>query len=77
MINDLKMTYQFEAGVIPLSLQEIPIVRYIREFVIEIINDPAFSNRDIEFESTIEDMPVCLDVNLFRRASFPILQKRR
>lgn len=68
LINDLKMTYQFEAGVIPLSLQEIPIVRYIREFVIEIINDPAFSNREIEFESTIEDMSVSLDVNLFRRA---------
>lgn len=68
LINDLKLTYQFEAGVIPLSLQEIHLVRYTKELVIDIINDPAFSARDIEFESTEDDIIVCLDNNLFRRA---------
>ncbi|MCI8508688.1 MAG: HAMP domain-containing histidine kinase [Lachnospiraceae bacterium] len=83
LINDLKMTYQFETGVVPLSLQKIYLVRYIRELVIDIINDPVFSNRNIEFESTatscgdtcvpydknaVKDIVVCLDAGLFRRA---------
>lgn len=68
LINDLKLTYQFEAGVIPLSLQEIHLVRYIKELVIDIINDPAFSARNIEFESNDDDITACLDDKLFRRA---------
>ena len=68
LINDLKLTYQFEAGVVPLSLKEIHLVRYIKELVIDIINDPAFSARDIEFESTKDDIVVCIDDKLFRRA---------
>ena len=68
LINDLKLTYQFEAGVIPLSLQEIHLVRYIKELVIDIINDPAFSVLNIEFESSDDDITACLDDKLFRRA---------
>lgn len=68
LINDLKLTYQFEAGVIPLSLQEIYLVRYIRELIIDIINDPAFSTRSIEFESIEDDIVVYVDDKLFRRA---------
>lgn len=68
LINDLKLTYQFEAGIIPLSLQEINLVRYTKELVIDIINDPAFSTREIEFESTEDDIVVCLDDKLFCRA---------
>lgn len=68
LINDLKMTYQFEAGGVPLSPQKVYLVRYIRECVIDIINDPAFSDRNIEFESTEEDVDFFLDPELFRRA---------
>lgn len=68
LINDLKMTYQFETGVIPITLQEVHLVRYIREIIIEIINDPAFSKRDVELVSTEEDMVISLDTGLFRRA---------
>lgn len=68
LINDLKLTYQLEADVSPLALHEVNLVRYIKELVIDIINDPAFSNRDIEFESTEKDIAVCIDDKLFRRA---------
>lgn len=68
LINDLKLTYQFEAGVIPLSMQKIHLVRYIKELVIDIINDPAFSTRNIEFESVADDIVVHIDDKLFRRA---------
>ena len=68
LINDLKLTYQFETGVIPLNMKEIHLVSYVRELVIDIINDPAFSSRDIEFEGVDEDIVVNIDEALFRRA---------
>lgn len=68
LINDLKLTYQLESGVIPYHPTEIPFVRYLRELVIDIVNDPAFCNRSIEFESNREEIRICVDRDLFRRA---------
>lgn len=68
LINDLKTTYQLDAGVISLDMQSVHLVRFVRELVIDIINDPVFSHRDIEFESHVKDMIVDIDVKLFRRA---------
>ena len=36
--------------------------------VIDIINDPAFSERNIEFESDGQELIVSIDPDLFRRA---------
>lgn len=68
LINDLKMTYQLESGVMPYNPQEVHLIRYMKELVIDIVNDPAFSNRNVEFESNTEDVIACLDADLFRRA---------
>ena len=68
LINDLKLTYQLEAGVIPFHPKEIPFVRFLREVVIDIVNDPAFSCRRIEFYSDTEEITVSIDADLFRRA---------
>lgn len=67
LINDLKLTYQLEAGVIPYHPREIPLIRCLREIIIDIANDPAFSGRTIEFESRIEERNICLEPDLFRR----------
>lgn len=42
--------------------------RRLRELVIDIVNDPAFSNRNIEFESNTDECIVLIDPDLFRRA---------
>lgn len=68
LINDLKLTYQLDFGIIPYKPQEILITRYLREIIIDIINDPAFSDRDMEFESHVPELLVSIDPNLFRRA---------
>lgn len=68
LINDLKLTYQLESGVIPYHPKEIPFIRYLREVVIDIVNDPAFSGRNIQFEGGVEEITVCVDIDLFRRA---------
>jgi len=68
LINDLKLTYQLESGAIPFNPQKVRITRCIKEWVIDIINDPAFSERDIVFESNVPDLYADIDSALFRRA---------
>jgi len=68
MINDLKLTYQLDSGAIPYRPQIVRLVRFLKELVIDIVNDPAFTNRSIGFESNIQECEVCIDIDLFRRA---------
>lgn len=68
MINDLKLTYQLDSGAVPYQPQAVRLVRFLKELVIDIVNDPAFADRSIEFESDIQECEVYLDINLFRRA---------
>lgn len=68
LMNDLKLTYQLEAGAIPYTPQEIRIVRFIKELVIDIANDPAFSKRAIEFENDIPETVITADPDLLSRA---------
>lgn len=68
LMNDLKLTYQLDAGAIPYHPQEVRLTRYLKEIVIDIINDPAFADRNIEFNSELSELVVSLDPELFRRA---------
>ena len=64
----MKLTYQLDSGAFPFHPQQIRLVRYLRELVIDITNDPAFSSRDLEFESNLPEITVAVDPDLFRRA---------
>lgn len=68
MMNDLKLTYQLDSGAVPYHPQTVRLVRFLKELVIDIVNDPAFANRRIGFESNIQECQVSLDIGLFRRA---------
>lgn len=68
MMNDLKLTYQLESGGAPFRPQRVRLVRFLKELVIDIVNDPAFTNRRIAFESILQECEICLDTDLFRRA---------
>ena len=68
MVDDLKLTYQLDSGAALYHPQTVRIVRFLRELVIDIVNDPAFMNRSIEFESKIQECRACIDTELFRRA---------
>ena len=68
LMNDLKLTYQLEAGAFPYVPQEIRIVRFLKELVIDIANDPVFSGREIEFESDMPETVLAVDPNLLQRA---------
>lgn len=68
LINDLKLTYQLESGSVPYNPKDMRIARCVKEWVIDIINDPAFSDRDITFESNTPELMARIDPDLFRRA---------
>lgn len=68
LINDLKLTYQLESGALPFHPEQVRLVRYLKELVIDIVNDPAFSNRNIEFECDLPEITAIIDPDLFHRA---------
>lgn len=68
LINDLKLTYQLESGALPFHHQQVQLVRYLKELVIDIANDPAFSNRSIVFECDLPEITAVIDPDLFHRA---------
>lgn len=51
LINDLKLIYQIENGMMPLNLQTMDIIRFVRELVIDCLNDPRYAGRAVEFEA--------------------------
>ncbi len=68
LINDLKLTYQLESGAMPYEPEEVPFIRCLKEIVIDIVNDPAFGGRDVQFKSDMAEITVSVDQGLFRRA---------
>lgn len=68
LMNDLKLTYQLESGAFPFRPQPVRLVRYLKELVIDIANDPAFSDRDIEFACDLPEFTASIDPDLFHRA---------
>lgn len=68
LINDLKLTYQLDSGSVPFHPEKVRITRCVKEWIIDIVNDPAYANRDIAFDSKIPEQSVTLDPGLFRRA---------
>lgn len=68
LINDLKLTYQLESGAVPYHPEKTRFLRYLRELVIDIANDPAFRDRNIQFESHTAEITASIDPGLFRRA---------
>ncbi|PNV63364.1 sensor histidine kinase [Clostridium sp. chh4-2] len=68
LINDLKLTYQLENGMIPVNKEEQNIVRFLKELAIDILNTPEYENRTIHFEGTEESRLFSFDKMLFTRA---------
>jgi signal transduction histidine kinase len=68
LIDDLKLTYQLENGIIPLKLHEQNFIRFLKELVIDILNLPEYVRRTIHFETTVETVLFPFDPTLLTRA---------
>lgn len=67
LIHDLKLTYQLDNGMIPLNLQEQNFIRFLKELVIELLNNPEYEQRTIGFESSVETFLFTFDPVLLTR----------
>ena len=68
LIDDLKLTYQLENGMIPVNREKKNIARFLKELAIDILNTPEYENHTIHFESTEETVLFSFDHTLFTRA---------
>ncbi len=68
LIDDLKLTYQLENGMLPIHREQQNIVRFLKELAIDILNTPEYENRIIHFESAEETVAFPFDQMLFTRA---------
>lgn len=68
LIDDLKLTYQLENGMLPIHREEQNVVRFLKELAITILNTPEFERRTIHFESAEETLFFSFDQTLFTRA---------
>lgn len=68
LIDDLKLTYQLENGMIPIQLEKQNFVSFLRELVIDILNNPEYESRVIQFDSQEECITFSFDRKLLTRA---------
>lgn len=68
LIDDLKLTYQLESGMIPVKREEQNLIRFLKELAIDVLNTPEYENRTIHFESTPDNISFSFDQTLFTRA---------
>lgn len=68
LINDLKLTYQLENDMLPLNRQEDNFIRFLKELVIDILNNPEYENRTIHFQTAVDRIIYSFDHMLLSRA---------
>lgn len=68
LINDLKLTYQLESEMLPINKKKHNVYRFIKELVIDILNNPEYELRNIEFFSVNESIELSFDEMLLKRA---------
>lgn len=68
LIDDLKLTYQLENGMLPIHREEQNVVRFLKELAITILNTPEFERRTIHFESAEGALLFPFDQTLLTRA---------
>jgi signal transduction histidine kinase len=68
LINDLKLTYQLKNEMLPLDKKKQDIVRFTKELVIDLLNNPEYELRNIFFYITNENIEFLFDKVLLKRA---------
>jgi signal transduction histidine kinase len=68
LINDLKLTYQLKNGMLPLHKSRQNIVRFTKELVIDLLNNPEYEDRNISFFNTDDTIELTFDAVLLKRA---------
>ncbi|MEX6586493.1 HAMP domain-containing sensor histidine kinase [Paraclostridium bifermentans] len=67
LVDDLNLTMKLKSSDRVLNKKDENIVRIIKDSVIQILNDPRYSNRDVEFTSNKDSIIKSVDSMLFKR----------
>lgn len=73
LINDLKLTYQMDSGVVPLDKRQVDLSSEVREMIIELLNQTEYADRSILYQCEENPVYVMADPMLFKRAVTNIL----
>lgn len=68
LVNDLKLTYQLENGMLPFRGQNDNLIRFLRELSIDLLNAPEYEHNEIIFESGSSVLNFEFDPQLMKRA---------
>lgn len=67
LIGDLNLTYKIKNKAFTLDKKEVNLVHLLQNIIIEILNHPLYSNKNITFEPSEEIICACVDEVLFKR----------
>ncbi|WP_042470234.1 sensor histidine kinase [Bacillus ndiopicus] len=68
LLDDFTLTMRLRQQQMPLQLVDINIVSFVRELVIDVLNDASFSEREVSFDSQINKLVKSIDAHLMKRA---------
>ena len=68
VMEDLNLTTRLKNKELSLNKKAVNIVAFLRKIVIDLLNDPKYADRDIQFHVNQENIMVEIDEILFRRA---------
>lgn len=68
VMEDLNLSTRLKNKELSLLKKEINVIALLREIVIDLLNDPRYSNRNIQFAVNEESIMLDVDEILFRRA---------
>ncbi|MDQ0271917.1 sensor histidine kinase [Cytobacillus purgationiresistens] len=68
LLDDFNLTMRLRNQDMPLTLQETRLESFVREIVIDLLNDPQFGKYEISFTSASPDLKWNIDRHLMKRA---------
>jgi len=68
LIDDLNLTMRLRNHQLSLQFEEVNLVGFLREMTIELLNDPTFGERQVEFETNVVKAVHKVDKKLLKRA---------
>ncbi|TDQ40370.1 sensor histidine kinase [Aureibacillus halotolerans] len=68
LLDDFTLTMRLRNKELPLQLAKTPVEAFIKELVIDLLNDPQFEGRNISFKSEAQDLELSIDQHLMKRA---------
>lgn len=68
LLDDFNLTMRLRNQQLPMSRERINLVSFVREMVIDLLNDPTAQQRHIEFDTQHETVMTMVDTHYMRRA---------